>query len=272
MNKRIPYPYLILFAIQLLLVIIAFKDFRIHPQDIFFCGWGDGLKNYFTLLSYVKWPDNNLFQYNTFNYPFGEFIFTTDNTPLFAIPFKWFCLHIYDLSDYTIPIFNSFIILNLIVCGLLAFAVLRRLLKDDVISFIMSIVLSWTNIQVMRIWRGHFNLSLSAFVVLAIWLVIVWQEQKDNRKKQYAVAAGMIALNYFSFLAHGYYLAIIGMFQSAALFFFGIYTLRSRSGKFSLLASALIIGISFALVFGTLVLTDGFYNLRGIGSDGYDQQ
>jgi hypothetical protein len=63
MNPRIKHPYLIILVVHILLAIIAFKNFRIHPQETIFCGSGDGLKNYFTLLSYVKWPDHNLFQW-----------------------------------------------------------------------------------------------------------------------------------------------------------------------------------------------------------------
>jgi hypothetical protein len=270
MNARIKYPYLIILLLQLLLVIIAFKDFRIHPQQIIFCGSGDGLKNYFTLLSYVKWPDHNLFQYHAFNYPFGEYVFTTDNTPLFAIPFKWLCQHIYDLSDYTLPIYNTFIILNIVACGLLCFAVLRRLIKQDLFALMMSIVLSWTNMQVMRIWRGHFNLSLSSFLVAAILLTVLWQEQKESRKKRYLIGLAMIALNYVSFLAHGYYIAIIGVFQSAVLFFSGLYAFKSKSGKLSVISAVLIPAISLAFVLLTIKATDGFYALRSTGSGGYD--
>jgi hypothetical protein len=270
MNPRIKYPYLIILLVQLVLVIIAFKNFRIHPEQIIFCNSGDGLKNYFTLLSYVKWPGHNLFQYNAFNYPFGEFIFTTDNTPLFAIPFKWFCQHITDLSDYTLPIYNTFIILNIVACGLLCFAVLRKILKHDLIALMMSIVLSWTNIQVIRIWRGHFNLSLSSFAVLAILLTIVWMEQSGSRKKQLLTAFGIIVVNYLGFFAHGYYIAILGVFQAAVLSFFGIYRVKSSHGKISLIASILIPIVSLIFIFITIRLADGFYHLRTGTVDGYD--
>jgi hypothetical protein len=270
MNPRIKHPYLIILVVHILLAIIAFKNFRIHPQETIFCGSGDGLKNYFTLLSYVKWPDHNLFQYYAFNYPFGEYIFTTDNTPLFAIPFKWFCQHIIDLSDYTLPIYNTIIILNIVACGLLCFAVLRKVLKHDLIALMMSIVLAWTNLQMIRIWRGHFNLSLSSFIVLAILLTIVWMEQSGSRKKQYLTAIGMIVVNYLGFFAHGYYIAILGAFQAAVLFFFGLYKFKSNEGKFSIITAVVVPVVSLLLVYATMRATDGFYNLRSDLADGYD--
>jgi len=270
MYKKIKYPYLIVLGIQLLLVIIAFKDFRIHPAETVFCDYGDGLKNYFTLLSYVKSPDHNLFTFNGFNYPFGEYIYTTDNTPLFAIPFKFFCQHIYDLSDYTLAIFNAFIVLNIVVCGILAFALLRKLFKSDLIALITSVILTWTNFQVIRIWRGHFNLSLSSFIILALLLAYWWQRPQTTNRKRALIAVWIILLNYFSFFAHGYFIAILSIFQAAMLFFFSLFTFKKKEGKLSMASAILTPIISFALALGTLAITDGYFKTRKPGAGGYD--
>lgn len=272
MNLKIKYPYLWLLVIQILLVVIAFKDFRLNPTSVVFNNAGDGLKNYFTLLSYVKaQPDNGgTFGYNTFNYPYGESIYTTDNTPAFAIPFKWFCQHIVDVSAYTLPIYNSFIIINIIICSLLVYAVFRRLLKNDVVSFIAAVVLAWSNMQTLRIWRGHFNLSLSSLLVLSLLLLILWNEQHTQKNKRWWIAIALILLNYFAFFTHGYYLPILGLFEAFALFAFGLYHFKSKQWKASIIASFLIPVVAVALSLITLKATDIFYSLRKPGANGYD--
>lgn len=272
MNTKIKYPYLWLFAIQVLLALIAFKDFRIHPSNIIFNAYGDGLKNYFTLLSYVNEQPGagGAFGYNIFNYPFGESIYTTDNTPFFAIPFKWFCHHVVDVSAHTLAVYNTCIILNIIVCSLLVFAVFRRLVQQDVVSFIAAVVLAWSNMQTLRIWRGHFNLSLSSLLVLSLLLIVLWNKQQEHKNKRWWIAIALVALNYFAFFVHGYYLAIIGVFQAAALFFFGLYRIKSKDGKLSIMAAIVVPATAVALSLLTLKATDIFYSLRTPGANGYD--
>jgi len=270
LNRQIKYPYLILLICHGILAMVAFKDFRLNPGEILFNNEGDGLKNYFTLLSYIKSDNNNLLLYNAFNYPFGEYIYTTDNTPLFALPFKWICRNIYDLSDYTLPIYNTFIILNLIVCGLLVFSLFRKLLHNDILSLIASIVLAWTNMQVVRIWRGHFNLSLSSFVLLAILLLYYWHRGGEHKKRLAATGVCMILLNVVSFFAHGYYIAIIGFFQAAMLFFLALCDRKLVHRKLSFLIAVIVPILSFAIVMLIMRATDGFFSLRKPGAGGYD--
>lgn len=261
-----------MFLCHLLLVIIAFKDFRIHPDEVIFNGYGDGLKNYFTLLAYVKEPalPESFLKFRFFNYPFGEYIYTADNTPFFAVPFKWFCLHITDISDYTLVCYNIFVVLNIIFCGLLCYAVLKRITGPNLFSFFLSIILPWTNMQVIRIWRGHFNLSFSSLILLAVLLGILWHEQKKNPKRQMAAGAGMVLLIYGSFLIHGYYLPIIGIFQAAMLFFLGVYKIKSPEGRKSLAASVLVPVLATGISVFTLIWTDGYYSMRPTAAGGYD--
>jgi len=271
-KKAIKYSYPILFVIHSLLAMIAFKDYRMRPSEVIFSNVGDGMKNYFTLLGYVKQPvhDGNFFQYNYFNYPYGEYVYTTDNTPLFAICFKWFCNHIYDASAHTLAIYDFFIVLNFILAGLLCFAVLKRIIGNNWLSFCMSVVLPWINLQVVRVWRGHFNLSLSSLLLLAILLTLYWFEQKNNRRKQVAIGGAMVLLLYFSFLIHGYYIAISSIFLCGILFFWGLYNRKKPEGKFTIGASLIIPVATIAVCAATLVATDGFYKIRMPNAGGYD--
>ena len=272
MLKPVKLPYLILFVCHFLLALIAFKDFRLDPDEIIFNTDGDGIKNYYTLLAYVKESPSqeSAFKLDFFNYPFGEYVYTADNTPLFAVPFKWVCHHVIDVSDHTLAIYNGFIILSVIFSGLLCFAVLRRIIGANLISLLLSIILPWTNVQLLRIWRGHFNLSFAFLILLAILLGILWYEQRKNPRQQLLTGTWMILLIWAGFMLHGYYLAIVGAFIAALLFFQGIYQFRLPEGKRSLVAALLVPGLAAACSIGTLMASDGFYNLREAAAGGYD--
>src|SRR4051812_36156537 len=138
-NKK--YYYIALCVIHLAIAFIAFLKFRMHPADIVFSNDGDGLKNTYTLISYVKAPitPEGIWKYNQMSYPFGDYAFFTDNTPVFAVPFRMFCHYVWDISDYTIIIFNLVVILNIVACGLLLFFVLSYLLNESLFSFIASV-------------------------------------------------------------------------------------------------------------------------------------
>lgn len=269
-NKR--YLYLIITAIHILLGIIAFKDFRMHPHDTIFCSYGDGLKNNFTLESYVKEPigKDGIFKYNAMNYPFGEYVFYTDNTPFFSIPFRWFCHHVYDLSSYTSEFFQCFIISGILISGLLCFFVFRRLLKENMLSFILAVILPWINIQVMRIWRGHYNLSFSFLTLLAVALCIVWCSSQGKPRKRVLAVIGMFLLSYFSFFVHGYYLPIVAGFQALILIIYGLYRIKNKEGKSAVIVAAGVMLLAVGALLITLNVADGFYSLRKNLGNGYE--
>ena len=147
----------------------------------------------------------------------------------------------------------------------------NKAFKNRAVAFILALVLPWINMQTMRIWRGHMNLSVSLFIPLAFLLLYYWHRHHKDRKKFAWIVAAMICLNLVAFFTHGYYIAIIGVFQSVMLFFYGLYqwkekyTLR-KSVIFSLAVPALSLGIIFSI----LSLTDGFFHERSAGTGGYD--
>lgn len=271
MNQR-RFPYFSLFLIHLSIICFAFHKHIFAPIQAIFANWGDGIKNNFTLLSYVKEPisKDGIFKYNSFSYPYGDYVFSTDNTPLFSIPFKWFCHHIYDLSDYTLAIFNGFIISNIIVCGLVLFYIFRRLLRHNLLAWLLALFLPWINFQLARIYCSHYNLSLSAFCVIAIALMILWHDNRGKLKKQLLIAGAMCLFSYCCFLAHGYYVAIIPVFISGMLFFSGLSRFRTREGLHAIITAIAVSGISAVMALGTMKATDRYFDRRQEFAQGYD--
>jgi uncharacterized membrane protein HdeD (DUF308 family) len=246
------------------MICIVFHEHILHPLNtMLFTRW-DGLKNNFTLVSYVKENIDHagIYKYKSFNYPFGDYVYSTDNTPLFAIVFKWFCHHVYDLSDYTLAVFNYCMLANIVVCGLLVFYVFKKLINNNKIA--------WINFQILRLLAGHFNLSLSSLMLMAIALFICWYEHKDKVKKQIIYGLLMCLLCFFAFLTHGYYLAILPAFLAGMLFFSGLIKIRTKHGIRSVIASILVPAISAGLSLGFLNATDGHFKLRQDFANGYD--
>ena len=272
MKVKNRYLYLSLIFIHLLILIAAFPQVFYHQANAMFCNSGDGLKNYFTLLSYVKEPISSagIFKYNSFAYPFGDYVFYTDNTPLFSIIFKWFCLYIYNVSAYTIPFFNLFILSNIAIAGMLVFYIFKALIGKNPIAYILAITLPWVNIQLPRIWEGHYNLSLSCIILAVIALFIAWHHQRDMPLKRLAIALQLIILLFCSFLIHGYYIAITAMFLGGMLFFTGLLNIKNNFGRQSLIAALLIPITAFALVLELVNSVDKYYPLRQEHAMGYD--
>ncbi|MCF8451206.1 MAG: hypothetical protein K9G49_15130 [Taibaiella sp.] len=271
-NIKKPVLYAIVAVAQVLLCMVGFLVFRQYPMGVIFCGYGDGLKNMFTLISYISEPvgAGGIFKYNSFCYPFGDYVYFTDNMPLFSLPFRFFCHYIYDISAYTVPVFNLFIISNIIVCGLLVFAVFHRLLKDKTWALILSITLPWTNMQLQRVIRGHYSLSFTSLVLAAFYLLILWQQYRGQRKKQIYVGIAMIGLSFLAFLAHGYLFAIITMFVACALLLYSLFTFKGKDGLFNLCCAVAypIVSTGFTLAFAGI--TDGYLSLRKENAMGYD--
>ncbi|MBA3828298.1 MAG: hypothetical protein H0X33_05130 [Taibaiella sp.] len=258
-------------CIQIFIACIAFLDFRLHPANIIFFSSGDGLKNYFTLLSYIKEPltADGLLKYNSFSYPFGDYVYYTDNTPLFSIPFRWYCHHISDVSAYTLPVYNTIVILNVILCGFLLLYVLRYLLKENFLSFIMAIILSWANIMLLRITNGNYSLSLSSLIIVPMCLMIMWDMHKNNSLRLASIFFTIIIFTFLAFLAHGYYLAIIMVFAGAMFFFYGIQYRKDRIGKISIAVAVIYPILSLGFTLWILKHTDQYLHLRKATANGY---
>jgi hypothetical protein len=272
MKIRSTYLYIGLFIFQALACVYAFKSFFAHPRDIFFDNKSDGLKNYFTLYTYVndETPKSDPLKYNRFNYPFGEYVYSLDNTPAFAIPFKWFCNNVSDISNDVLIYYNLFIILNILLASLLTLYIARCIIPNDLFALIAALVLPWVNAQVPRIIAGHYSLSLSSLVLLAMCLLYIWHQNRYSICKQLVPGIAMIVLCFVAFLMHGYYIAIIGLFIGGTLFFHGIVSRKETYAWASIAAGIIIPALAAGFAFLLMSQTDPYLALRKPGAMGYD--
>jgi hypothetical protein len=264
--------YWLLLGIHIAIAMVAFIDFRLHPQRVLFSDYGDGLKNIYTLITYVKEPvsSQGIFKYGFFQHPFGDYLYYTDNDPLFALPFRWFCQHVYDVSAYAIIGLQLTVILNIILCGLLIFYIFRRLIENDLVAFLLAVFLPWVNLQLFRIPFGHFAFSYSSFILVPVWLVMLWHKHALDYRKRLFIALAMCLFSFIGFLAQGYYLAIITLFTASMLFFYGIYTARRASGRFTIAAAFIYAAAAVGMTLVVVGLTDKYLPLRKESANGYD--
>lgn len=268
-----PYwlPVIIVLA-QVGLCVVAFRDFRMNPGEVVFCEYGDGLKNLYTLLQWVKEPlsPRGFFHFSSLNYPYGDAIWFTDCTPLFAVPFKWWCLHVQDVSQYTIPLYQLFLLLNFPLCGLLLYKLFRRLDWQRPLCFALALVLPWINPMVLRLPRGHFNLSFSVLIVALLYLLLRWYQRSTAGKTVWPTALWLGLLLLTGFGIHGYYLPLLGISAGIAL---GVYSLVLPHGsqkRKALLGALLVPGIAGGITLLLLSLTDPYQSLRNHQGMGYD--
>lgn len=274
MTKKIKgaYLYLLLLVLHTGIAFYAFEPFISNPGKVLFNNAGDGLKNYFTIYTYAKDPigKDGFFKYDKLAYPYGEYVYSTDNTPGFSMALRWYCRNVNDVSGYSTVIFNWYIILHFIIAGTLVFYIFRNLVRNDLFAFMAAIILPWINIQLPRIWNGHYNLALFSLVLGAICLLVAWHKNRGHVGRLWLIALLLCGLCFFAFLHHGYYIAIITVFVAMALFIYGLLYRKERLGIVSIAASVIIPAVTLALALLLMQFTDGYLHLRPYRAEGYD--
>lgn len=147
----------------------AFGVLFSEPEKYLLQSGYDGLKNYFIFLSYLNRPaPEGIWLYKGMHYPFGEYIFYTDLTPLLAVFLKLFSRYIVDVTPYNLQIYHFVFIIGIVISTILLIAILSHLLHSKILILICSLALPWINPQTNRLLVGHANLSLSFVLLFAV--------------------------------------------------------------------------------------------------------
>lgn len=248
---------------QLLLVLVVFSEFFFQPRAYMLQDSWDGLKNYFTTQYYVHHDtDQPVFRFTGMNYPYGDYLFYTDNTPLLALLlrgiFKLFPLH----PEWILPAFNWVILLSIPLASLFFFKLGSALGMRPGLAVLFAWSLPWLSPQLIRVFN-HFNLSISLVYAVWLWLLYLWYRavRAPHRGSAYRcmlLLGGWIALS--SFL-HLYYLPLLALPSAVLVAVVAISGLR-RSDWSPLWSGLAGLGLAAGLVYGTVRLTDGYYAQR----------
>ena len=263
--------YFLLFFLQLVSLILAFPKVFSQPNRMMMQNQWDGFKNYLTLHAYMLWDSKSILQYDQMNYPYGDLVFFTDNSPLFSFIFKTLCSG--DSCQYGIGVFNLLCLLLILLSPLVLFRIFEVLKLQSFWSVLASLILIWQNPQMMRINNGHFNLSAAIVLLLVILqLIRIFQYvEKEDLKSAFKHVSFVALISFVSAFWHIYYLPLILLPVGVFLFSLSIRKIikKDKQTVFFFLASAAILFISLALFLLILRLPDGFAAERAQKGMGY---
>jgi hypothetical protein len=230
------FPYLIVLLLAELVMMIAYERMFWHPNEYLLSPMGDGMKNIYTFLYYVKYNQS----YLTFEgmwYPFGDHEQYADLFFPLAFFLKFLKDIGIDLSDYSVGIFNTVLIQSVVVGAVFICAVARRYLLPAWYSVIFALLITFLSPQFGRL-AGHYALSLIFAIPMTWWLVLNIQ---SGRKTFFWCV--ILTINTFMLaLVQPYYLAICGLLFSV----YGVfYYWGTRKIKIS---AALIVPFVVALL------------------------
>lgn len=161
--------------LQSILILIGFKNILLNGNinRNLFMGNYDGIRNFYAYSDYItQGKANSFFLFKNMNYPFGDYIFYTDNTPILAVLVKWFSEQVYDVSGYSLAIFNAFFCFQILISSLLVYLIGKHFLKNKWILALASISIPWLSPQLFRLGNGHFSLALTGCILLVIYGLI----------------------------------------------------------------------------------------------------
>ncbi|MGH1336938.1 MAG: hypothetical protein ACRBFS_12510 [Aureispira sp.] len=271
---------ILILVLQAILCLIAFNKFFVHPTDTMFMDLFDGIKNYFTFQSYLQQDASvGLALVQGHAYPFGDYLFYADLTPTIAVPLRLFSIYVYDISDYGIPIFNWIIILLHWITALVAYRLTKHFVKTPWLAVVLAISFTWINPQLGRLGNGHFNLSVSLFIVMTLlFLVHIYKGYQADPERYFsthkATLGALLATLYFASFTHLYFLPILGI----TIGFFALFhalelKFKQQQSWVNSLKPLVVMGaLCFAglvLVMGTILIVDSYYSLRAVGNSAY---
>lgn len=271
MHKKIFTYRNVFWLLHLLLFIWVFHSFLLHPLNYMYSGTTDGLKNYFTLQSYItQSPQSGYFKYDAMHYPFGEYIWYTDNSPLIAIIFRFTNLNVFPISN-ALPLIHAIVLLNVLLAPIVVRKLLKRFLNNELLIIAGTLLLVWTSPQFFRLFIGHYNLSLSIFYFIAISWTFSWYDAlKSNRRNlQFSLIITLFCLLFFSATIHLYYLILLGLPLGLFIGFSTIMHYKQLRSNWRTIAMTLLTMVVVAASVFTLIhSTDDYFNLRTAEPDG----
>ncbi|MCB0761619.1 MAG: hypothetical protein KDC12_08860 [Flavobacteriales bacterium] len=179
-----------------------------HPNDYLFSIHGDGVKNYFSVVSYVSRQDWS-WNLEGMNAPFGESIFYTDGQPFLAWILKGLVGIAPGTELYLVGILNTLMLLSMLAGPLLSYRILRNLGTSTVLSVTTAMGIMMMQPQLFRL-EGHYALSYCWAIPLVIWLMLQ-MFRSEIRPWKWALVAGLV--NMILFLLHAYLGAVAVAFQ-----------------------------------------------------------
>jgi hypothetical protein len=195
-------------AVQIILLIIGFNKAFSRVSDYMFLNIFDGFKNYFTFQAYLTQPKGELLKFSPMNYPYGEYIFYTDNSPAIALPLKFISDNIVDLTSFGVPLYNFIIIVGYLLTTVFTYLILKKHLKTGGLIVLFSLCFSWIHPQMLRPFVGHLNLGWAWILLFTMYATQQISAANLDKKQTQKWLIGLTLFLIWSAFIHLYYLLI----------------------------------------------------------------
>lgn len=257
---------------QVLLVAVTYKKLLLNPHDYLLCKHYDGIKTYYTYQYYINqaWQKGSML-FTGMNYPFGDYILYTDNGPLIAWLVKAAAQVVPAVGAHAIPVYNFLMLGFIVLSSYLLVKILSLLLKNQLLIIAFSLILPWTNPQIMRFTIGHMNLSISAALLVGIYcllrLYLAYFSQERSRKWVLLFVSSLVVFS----LIHMYYLVLVLAFTGFFYLFWWLQAWKRNEPRMPIFRDGLLlVSLPLVICVGVIRLIDRYNHLRNSTAQGYD--
>jgi hypothetical protein len=213
---------LLTLALALTLLVALFYPLLISPGHYFFSMGGDGVKNYYNLMYYVKFDQGTHF--SGMNYPYGEQIIFTDGQPLIAWIMRFMQHHGINASDRIPALLNLAMLCSPLISALFLLLIMRHFGFRHWTAACYAVLIAMMSPQVLRC-MGHYALVYQCFPI--IWYLLI--KSFSTKKRLVFVALLSMVLLAFGFL-HMYHFMMNFLFIMAVCSFY--FLLNNKRAAF----------------------------------------
>lgn len=235
-------PLAILVLLVIIIELILFAPILFHLNHCLFTAGGDGIKNYYTYLFYLKWDAG--VHFTGMNYPFGENVVFTDNTPLLAWTLKIIGHFFPAISQYGLGIMHASLLLSIPISAIYIFKIQKLFNVSDSWAVGAAIIITFFSPQIFNL-NGFFGMAFLIYLPFLIYLLMKYH----YKGKLHTLFSIYVLALCFTFL-HVYHMAFMvilaGFYTIAYLI---IFRRRSIKNKIRHLLPLLITAL---LAVGTL--------------------
>jgi hypothetical protein len=202
----------------------------LNPNQWFFGKDGDGLQTYYQSQWHVKY-DSTCWHQTSMNYPYGESIFFTGGQPLISNLIV-LVKPLIDLSDYTVGITNSVMLLSPLLCAAFLYLIFKRLQLRPWMAVAAAVLITFTAQQWHRM-LGHYSLAW-LFAIPGMLYLLMWFYEKRTTLRSVCI------MLYMLFLCFGHIYYIVFFAVLAVSFFIPHAWLAPRREKLRLLGQLIL--------------------------------
>lgn len=260
MYLRPRWQLLFVILMQLVLMLSFNSNLVFNPGKYTFHNSRDGFKNYYTFAAYAEdiTPAGNYFNFEGYNYPYGDLITYTDNTPLLAVVVKGLNKVFPALKGYNTYVFDIVVLLQFVFASVFVWLILRKLISNTALVVFFSVLLPLLNPQVLRfVQGGTLNLSFSCLILAPIYFLLVGYLNAESGKKYGKSLLSIAMLVFLVGYVHVYYSVIVVALLLSFAAAYAIYKyIQKQPGLKFAVGLVLATIIPFLLFYCLLVFTD----------------